>query len=198
MPLSRGFLPLFIVLAAVPALPPMAAAEKFDINGRIYGLGQDHRASVRVDGPGVDRTVPTAEDGTYHVRSVGPGTYQVTPVHTGYLFTPEQRSVTVQKRDVSGVNFTAHKEAPEKFEISGHVAGLGAGHHASIRVSGKIVHTVSTHDDGTFRFAGLPPDSYTIRPACQGYHFSPTFRTVAVTDQDRHNIGFTARENAKK
>jgi hypothetical protein len=46
--------------------------------------------------------------------------------------------------------------------------------------------------DGTFVLRGVLPGSYSVRPQSQRYHFTPAFRTVAVTTQDAQSVNFTA------
>jgi hypothetical protein len=87
----------------------------------------------------------------------------------------------------------AKAKAPaERFEINGDIAGYQKGHVVVIRTSGKGQHSASTHADGTFVLRALPPGSYTLRPQSQYYHFTPTFRTVAVTTHDVQGVSFTA------
>ena len=65
--------PMLILTAACTILA-LAAADKHDINGRISGLGPNHRALVKVSGQ-ANRSVVTAEGGAFHVPSLNPGTY---------------------------------------------------------------------------------------------------------------------------
>jgi len=80
----------------------------------------------------------------------------------------------------------------QRFEIHGHIAGYQPGHVVVVKTSGKGQHSASTHSDGTFVLRGILPGSYSVRPQSQHYHFSPAFRTVAVTTHDVRSVNFTA------
>ena len=104
--------PMLILTAACTVLA-LAAADKHDIRGRISGLGPDHRALLKVSGQ-ADRSVVTAEGGAFQTPSLNPGTYHLTPTHTGYHFVPASRTITVAARDVTGVSFIAHQDPQPK------------------------------------------------------------------------------------
>jgi hypothetical protein len=81
-----------------------------------------------------------------------------------------------------------------KYTVEGHVAGLGPSHRAALDFSspGKPQRRVTTQGDGTYILRNVAPASYSVRPSHAGYSFSPSFRTVAVTNHDRTDIDFTA------
>jgi hypothetical protein len=185
-----------LALAAV-ICPPIPAADKHDVNGRITGLGPNHHALLKVSGQ-ANSSVVTAENGAFHIPSLTPGTYQLTPSHMGYHFVPESRLITVAARDVTGVSFMAHQDAQAKFTISGTIAGLGPNHHATVRTSGKAVRTATTRDDGSYTLQNMERGSYTVRPSHLNYHFNPSFHTAAVTTQDLTSVDFTASPNASQ
>jgi hypothetical protein len=84
------------------------------------------------------------------------------------------------------------KGPAERFEVNGSIAGYQQGHVVVVKTSGKGQHSASTHADGTFVLRALLPGSYTVRPQSQYYHFTPAFRTVAVTTHDVQGVSFTA------
>jgi hypothetical protein len=79
-----------------------------------------------------------------------------------------------------------------RFEVSGHVAGMASGHHALVRATGREPHSATARADGTYILRGLRPGSYTIRPSHPRYHFTPDFRSVAITNHDVGNVNFVA------
>jgi hypothetical protein len=79
-----------------------------------------------------------------------------------------------------------------RFEIQGRIAGSQPGHVVVVKTTGKGQHTATTRSDGTFVLRGVLPGSYSVRPQSQRYHFTPAFRTVAVTTQDAQSVNFTA------
>ena len=186
-----------LILAAACTILALAAADKHDISGRITGLGPNLHALMKVSGQ-ANSSVVTAEGGAFHIPSLTPGTYQLTPSHAGYHFVPESRLITVAARDVTGVNFTAHQDPQAKFTISGTITGLGPNHHATVRTSGKAVRSTTTHDDGTYELQDLERGTYTVRPSHLSYHFSPSFHTAAVTTQNLTGVNFTASPNASQ
>jgi hypothetical protein len=84
------------------------------------------------------------------------------------------------------------KAATERFEIHGHIAGYQSGHVVLVKTTGKGQHAASTHADGTFILRGILPGTYEVRPHSSHYHFTPSFRTVAVTTHDVTGVNFTA------
>jgi hypothetical protein len=87
-----------------------------------------------------------------------------------------------------------------RFIIQGHVAGLGPSHRVVVVVTspGKPPHRVTTQADGNYVLRNVLPGSYTVRPHHAQFRISPPFRTVAVTNQDRVHINFTAYPLARR
>lgn len=83
-----------------------ATAERRTITGRVSGLPSGRHATVHLHGP-VNRTMTTRNDGTWEVNNLPPGIYSVSVTHTGYTFSPIDRSADVRTQDAHNVNFTA-------------------------------------------------------------------------------------------
>jgi hypothetical protein len=85
------------------------------------------------------------------------------------------------------------KKTTPKYDVSGHVAGLAAGHRARVVLSSrnKPDRTTTMLADGTWVLHNVPPGSYEVRPSHTLYRFSPSFHTVAVTSRDVIHINFT-------
>jgi hypothetical protein len=88
----------------------------------------------------------------------------------------------------------APTKAPPKYVLSGSITGMGSTHRARIVAtsSGKPDRSVTMAADGTFTLKNILPGSYSVRPSHALYSFSPSFRTVAVTDHDITVLPFNA------
>ena len=88
----------------------------------------------------------------------------------------------------------APPKAPPKYVMSGTITGMGPTHRAKVTLTsnGKPDRSVTMAADGTYTLKNVLPGSYTVRPSHAFYNFSPTFRTVAVTDHDMTVLPFNA------
>src|SRR5882724_5621591 len=79
----------------------------FSMSGTITPAAAGNGAAVALSGAA--RASATADNaGNYTFAGLPNGSYQVTPTHTGYAFTPGSQSTTVNGANVTGVNFTAN------------------------------------------------------------------------------------------
>jgi hypothetical protein len=183
-----------LTAAILPAF--LLAAKLYDLGGRVTGLDPGLRAAIKVLGPSPHQTNTNA-DGEWVLRNLPPGVYRITPVEPGYRFAPEYRTVTLRARDVINMNFVARRvEGPavtSKFEITGRVAGLAAGHRATIRAAGPRSYTTTSRLDGTYSFPSVVSGEYDIHPTHSRYSFAPEFHHVDAKVRDAHNINFAAR-----
>jgi hypothetical protein len=94
----------------------------------------------------------------------------------------------------------APTKAPPKYVVSGTITGMGPTHRARVAFTsnGKSDRFVTTTADGTFTLKNVLPGSYSVRPSHALYSFSPTFRTVAVTDHDMTVLPFNATMHPSK
>jgi hypothetical protein len=94
---------------------------------------------------------------------------------------------------LSGAN-KAPTKAPPRYIMSGTITDMGPTHRARVIAtsSGKPDRSTTMAADGTFTLRNVLPGSYTLRPSHTLYIFSPTFRTVAVTDHDMTVLPFKA------
>ncbi len=121
------------------------------------------------------------------------GSGTITPVLSGYTFTPSSRSLEIESgQSASGQDFIA---APVPYSISGTVrtsSGIGiAG--IPITLSGAASATTITDTNGGYMFAGLLKGSYTLVPSQSGpgYAFTPLDRTVNIVNTDVTGQDFT-------
>ena len=94
----------------------------------------------------------------------------------------------------------APTKAPPKYVISGSFSGLESTHRAKVTLtsSGKPDRSITMAADGTFTLRNVLPGSYSVRPSHAFYSFSPSFRTVAVTDHDITGLSFNATMHPSK
>jgi hypothetical protein len=189
-------------------LPVLFAADRYDVTGRVTGLGPGEHATVKLLGPS-SHQVTTSADGTWRLGNAPAGTYRVSATHAGYRFTPEYRTVVLRSRDVHDINFVAHAAAgtagktaatgaapAEKYQITGRVSGLGANHHATIRAVGARSYSTTTRSDGTWTIPNAVSGDYNVNATHSLYTFSPAFHHAAARTNDVHNVNFTAHPKA--
>jgi hypothetical protein len=94
----------------------------------------------------------------------------------------------------------APTKAPPKYVLSGSITGMGPTHRAKVTLTsnGKPDRSTTMAADGTFTLKNVLPASYSVRPSHAFYSFSPTFRTVAVTDHDVTVLPFNATIHPSK
>jgi hypothetical protein len=69
--------------------------------------------------------------------------------------------------------FAAQRPPIPRYEVTGHIAGMGPNHRAVIRATGRATHSATAHPDGTYILRAMARGSYTIRPSHPGYRFAP-------------------------
>jgi hypothetical protein len=89
--------------ATVAAFSSTAAT--YTISGTISGAGGSG-ATVRLTGA-ANASVTASSTGTFTFSGLANGSYTVTPTKSGHTFTPTSESVTINKGNVTGVNFNS-------------------------------------------------------------------------------------------
>jgi len=79
----------------------------FNLSGTINPTAAGNGATVALSG-GASTSATADSAGNYTFAGLANGSYMVTPKHTGYAFTPGNQSATVNRGDVTGLNFTAN------------------------------------------------------------------------------------------
>jgi hypothetical protein len=157
----------------------------YSISGRIT-LNGSGLQSVTVKRSGSNVAVQTNSAGYYTFTDVPDGTVTITPSMSGNAFTPESRTVTMDGADISGQNFTA---APGylihgRIATSSGVAIAGAIVTRSGGPAGSSSVTATTNSAGYYSFSNTPAGTYTLTPNKSGLAFTPSDKTVAITNAD--------------
>ncbi len=80
-------------------------APTFIVSGTLSGTG-GNGATVNLTGSAT-ASVTADASGNYSFPGLANGSYTVTPVHTGWAFTPASRNVTINNANVGATNFTS-------------------------------------------------------------------------------------------
>ena len=161
----------------------------YSISGTISGAVASG-ISVQLTGAGTGQTYTDA-NGDYSFTGYVAGTYIVTPVLSGYLFTPANITVTVSNANVTGQNFTsAPVPPPQTYTISGSVSGAVL-QGVTVSMTGAATSTTSTDTFGSYSFT-VVPGAYTITPTLSGYTFSPASAAVTVATANVSGTNFLA------
>jgi hypothetical protein len=161
-----------------------STAQTYTISGTISGPG-GASATVTLTGA-TTATVTANASGVYSFTGVANGSYTVTLTKTGYLFTPANRSVTV-----NGASTTANFSSSKTYSISGTISG-GGGAGATVKLTGTATATVTASSSGTYTFSGLVSGSYTVTPSRSGHIFIPSSRSATVSTSNLTGVNFTS------
>ncbi|MFC1608200.1 carboxypeptidase-like regulatory domain-containing protein [Candidatus Latescibacterota bacterium] len=137
----------------------------------------------------INRSVPTNDKGTFSFDGIRNGAYTITPAKTGFVFTPESKSLTVNGANLSAGTFTGTRVSDEgtvgtdKYTVSGSIvddSGNGLA-MVSVGLSGDgLAQNAVTGSEGIYTFRDIPNGTYIVAPGKEGYSFYPTNRRVMV------------------
>jgi probable HAF family extracellular repeat protein len=161
----------------------------YSISGTIEGSKGSSLSGVAMTLSGTSSaTTQTGSSGAYSFSGLSNGSYTITPSETGYVFSPASSKVSVNGKNVAGVNFTATAVC----SISGTVTvGNNPFPGVTVTLSGAKKASATTNSNGAFSFAGLSNGSYTVTSGAAGYTFSPTSAKVVVNGKNVSGINFT-------
>jgi len=130
----------------------------------------------------------TGPDGHYGLGDIDAGSTTITVSKAGYLFTPSSRIVSGGPPYwVNEQNFSA---TPEMYSVSGRVTEtLGQG-VANIVISAGVF-SATTNSTG-FYSVTLPSGIYTLNPIASGMTFTPSVRSIVITNAALANQDFLA------
>ncbi len=154
----------------------------YSISGTISGAGGS-AATVNLTGAAT-ASVTADASGNYSFSGLQNGLYTITPVKTGFAFTPASQPATVSSANVTGVNFGTFS-----YSISGTISGAG-GSGATVKLTGASTATVTADTSGNYSFTGLQSGSYTVKPSNSGFSFTPASQAATVNNANVTGVNF--------
>jgi len=136
-------------------------------------------------------TTTTDASGNYRFQWLAKGTYTVTPLMSGYSFTPANQTVTVVKAEIKGVNFDAGSGG---YSVSGTITLTSGGAPlpgvtVELLKDAAPVSSTTTDAGGNYQFTCLSGGVYTITPSIPGYGFSPANRQETLNSSVTLDFG---------
>ncbi|MCX5903071.1 MAG: carboxypeptidase regulatory-like domain-containing protein, partial [Proteobacteria bacterium] len=139
----------------------------------------------------VIQTAQTNDLGLYLLIGIADGSYTVKPVLDGYGFNPGSKIVTVNKSNITNINF----KAVRGLSIGGTVTNI-----LSLPVSGVTLEltgststsgtTTNTDSSGNYAFLGLKTDTYTVAVNTPGYQAFPSSQTFDIVAGNKDKVDF--------
>jgi hypothetical protein len=138
-------------------------------------------------------TVLTDVNGNYTFSGLATGSYIVTPVRSGYIFSPSSSAQTLDGENIPGVNFTATANSTPTYTIAGTITSSGTGlAGVTMTLSGTNgIAKTTTDAGGRYAFTGLT-GSYTIEPSKSDYIFIPESSSKTIKGADINGVNFEA------
>ena len=152
-------------------------------------------AGVTLNLTGIATKSTTSDaNGNYSFAGLSNGSYTVTPIKTGYSFSPAHLTVTISGANINNINFTATANVASAYTLSGSVTGAVV-QSVLIILSGSSSATTLTDANGNYSFSGLANGSYTVIPSKTGYTFNPNSNAVTISGSNISGNNFTATAN---
>lgn len=166
--------------------------QTYGVSGTVTSSGADLPGVIMTLSGAGTGTVSTDASGKFSFTGLLSGYYTVTPVKSGYTFTPTSCIQYVNGGSITDVNFTAAVSAVNTYSISGAVTLSGAGIPGVIvTLSGEGTGSMLTDTNGKYTFTDLAVGNYTITPAKFGYTFTPTSSVQNVEGANISGANFT-------
>ena len=164
---------------------------KYGVVGTVSGVISQ---GVTITLSGAATAVTTTDvSGNYAFNNLANGSYSVVPSYTGYTFTPVSQAITINGKNVAGINFTATPITASTYSISGQVTFSGSPlSGVTLTLSGESSGSINTDASGNYSFNNILNGGYTITPTMLCYTFSPTSINVTVFEANVEGINFTA------
>jgi hypothetical protein len=151
----------------------------YSVSGRVSNSSGIAIPNAKVTCSGSSTSVLTNSAGYYTFNYIPNGSWVITPSLSGYNFTPTSKTVTVNEANISGQNFIG----AAGYTVTGRVStSTGAAiANAAVYRSGSDV-PVYSNSAGYYTLRDVPTGTYTLTAVLSGYTFTPSSRTVTVTD----------------
>jgi hypothetical protein len=89
----------------------------FTISGSITPAADGNGATIALSGPNAESSTASG-NGSYSFSGLVNGNYTVTPSRSGYIFTPQVQTVTINGSSATGVNFTGAPQSNQSVLLS--------------------------------------------------------------------------------
>ncbi len=133
----------------------------------------------------------TGSGGFYNLQTIPAGTTgELTPILTGYTFTPATIHIDSMSGDLSDKNFVA---ALNTYTISGKVTLNGTGLKGVTMAISSTTFSSTTLADGTYSLSNVPYGTTgALTPSLAGYDFNPLSISIHNLAADANSQNFTA------
>jgi hypothetical protein len=163
------------------------------VSGKVNGAPASG-VTIRLSGA-VHLTTTSDSAGKYVFSKVTNGSYTITPILTGYTFSPASLTVTLNGANITNADFTATVIPAPTYGISGTVSGAVL-QGVTITLTGATNTTTTTNANGNYSVGGLVNGNYTLTPTLTGYIFNPASTAVTISGSNVIGTNFTALANA--
>jgi hypothetical protein len=106
----------------------------------------------------VGHSVTTQANGAYALSGLSIGNYTVTPLKSGYTFTPQTRSVTISSADVTLFNFSATSVTLQNLTVN-------SGGSSNAGNANNVYHIQSSSADYTYTITNFGVNDQLVFPA---------------------------------
>ncbi len=182
----------FIILCFFLLSTSYMNAQTVTISGKVtYDGAGLQNVKMILSGSSSD-TVYTDVNGDYSFSVATGGTYTVTPIKSGYSFTPISKVFAlIASNQVQ--NFTA---TLNNVTISGAITTSDGTplEGVKVKITGTSTDSTTTDANGNYSIAVGYGGTYTVTPTKEGYTFTPAFMLISEVTEDQ-TVNFTGKLN---
>ncbi len=154
----------------------------YPIKGRVTSSSGNPLSAIKISITGGTTTgLVTNSAGVFSTRLTMKQNYTMTPMKTGYTFSPSSRSIVSLTLSQLNLTFTA-----TTFTLSGSITDPNGSPliGASVALDGLASFTTYTAFNGSYTFSDVPPGSYTLTASKTGYSFFANARPLTTVTHD--------------